>query len=282
MARSVGGGKGKRSPRSHRRRHSVAGTGAGGGVVGSSGDGGASFPSPSAASSGRRVNGRIRSRPGSVVSSVASSGLRSESDSGSVLRLYDDYRGEGGDRRQSQEGWGTTVRRVDVATLGEEDEDEDAGAVAGVKSRGGSRNDLVVGGDQLTRSRLAQVFEGAAYASSEGHVSRASPSSSTRRANASPPPRERDTGSPEPSWPWVAGVRRDSSSPLIGMENSLASESELGASETSDWDQVCDVCVVCVIVWCWGCFALLRVRPWPLSSMVRALLARLSFVVLSL
>ena len=83
------------------------------------------------------------------------------------------------------------------------------------------------------------MFEGAAYASSGGRVSRASASVSSSRPNASPPPAE---GSLEPRM-WVP-VRAESSPPL-GMENSLASGSELGASETSDWDQVCGCVLFC-------------------------------------
>lgn len=78
-----------------------------------------------------------------------------------------------------------------------------------------------------------QVFEGAAYASSDGRLSRASLASSSRQ-NASPPP---GAGGSLDHRAWVP-VRTESSPPL-GLENSLASGSELGASETSDWDQVC-------------------------------------------
>lgn len=66
--------------------------------------------------------------------------------------------------------------------------------------------------------------------------------SAATRQPASPPSGEAlvpPSGSPsELRWPFTALSRE--SSPLMGLESGLASESELGASEASDWDQVRD------------------------------------------
>ncbi|CBJ48607.1 hypothetical protein Esi_0039_0072 [Ectocarpus siliculosus] len=238
-----GGGSGsdgvQRRKELHQRRHSVSvpsripPSASGGLRLEGSGDGGVLRPT-SSASENRRAKGRVRSRPASMVSS----GISSESDTGSVVRLSDaaapGHVRDGG-------GWGNTARRFDSAFGFASDTSSGGGGGGG----GGGvesatpplrRKDLVVGGDH---QRLAQVFEGAAYASSEG---RASMSSSSRR-NASPPLGNSSpplgVGSPEMlAW---ATPRAGASPPLGGVGgSSLASGSEIEASETSDWDQDAD------------------------------------------
>ena len=111
-----GGGSGRRRP-GHNRRHSVSGPtrgvptgGSGGGVrLEGSGDGGVSRPSSSMKPPQQQQPRSIK--PGSMASSAASSGLRSESDTGSVVRLWED-----GERRQGQDVWGSgSSRRVEEA-----------------------------------------------------------------------------------------------------------------------------------------------------------------------
>lgn len=231
-----GSGGAERRKELHQRRHSasvpsrIPPSVSGGLRLEGSGDGGVLRPT-SSASENRRAKGRVRSRPASMVSS----GISSESDTGSVVRLSDaaahGHFREGG-------GWGSTVRRFDSAfdVANETSSTEGGGGGGGAESATPQfrRKDLVVGGDH---QRLAQVFEGAAYASSEGH---ASMSSSSRRiaspplGNSSPP---LGAGSPEMlAW---ATPRPGASPPLGGVGgSSLASGSEIEASETSDWDQV--------------------------------------------
>lgn len=78
-------------------------------------------------------------------------------------------------------------------------------------------------------------------------------STSTSAVIASPPlvraestQPQRSPGSPAKArWPWVSVST--GSSPLLGIEGTLASESDMGASETSDWDQVSRLPRVCCI-----------------------------------
>eukprot|EP00752_Nemacystus_decipiens_P012274 g10880.t1 len=247
------GSSGRKRP-GHSRRHSVSGPtrgfltggsgGGGGGGVRLDGGGAGGVcrapgsskpPPPPTPPQQQHLQQQPRNiKPGSMASSAASSGLRSESDTGSVVRLWED--GEG---RQGQDGWGSnSSRRVEEALRRASESpaagatDPAAGPAGGGYGSGSGRKDLVVGGDQLTKSRLAQVFEGAAYASSDGRASRASLSSS--RPHAPLPPAA--CSLEHRMWMPV----RSESSPPLGMENSLASGSELGASETSDWDQDTD------------------------------------------
>ncbi|CAM9241239.1 unnamed protein product, partial [Ectocarpus sp. 4 AP-2014] len=235
-----GGGSGsdgvQRRKELHQRRHSVSvpsriPLSASGGVrLEGSGNGTVLRPT-SSASENRRAKGRVRSRPGSMVSS----GISSESDTGSVVRLSD---AAAPGRLRDGGGWGSTARRFDSAfgLASDTSSGGGGGGGGGVESATPPlrRKDLVVGGDH---QRLAQVFEGAAYASSEGRVSM----SSSSRRNASPPLRN---SSPPPGvgplemW---ATPRPGASPPLGGVGgSSLASGSEIEASETSDWDQDTD------------------------------------------
>lgn len=236
-----GGGSGsdgvQRRKELHQRRHSVSvpsripPSASGGLRLEGSGDGGV-LRRTSSASENRRAKGRVRSRPASMVSS----GISSESDTGSVVRLSDaaapGHVRDGG-------GWGNTARRFDSA-IGFASDTSSGGA--GGAGGGGvesatpplRRKDLVVGGDH---QRLAQVFEGATYASSEGYVSM----SSSSRRNASPPLGNSSPplGAASPEMFAWATPRPGASPPLGGVGgSSLASGSEIEASETSDWDQV--------------------------------------------
>ncbi len=233
---------------SHVRRHSLSvatasggGGGGGGGVLEGSGDRGGCRSSrtclsrPSSAGGSRSAT---KSKPSSRRckslskhgSSMVSSGASSVSDTGSVVRLWDDHR-DGGTRRQSP---GATLRPAREAAEGAEP------AATAAADRAFGRSDMVVGVDQLSKSRLSHVFETAAHggSSEDAGARRGSPPTSQHRRGVSSPVRGADSLEP---WPWGA-AQPGSPSPL-GLENSLASGSDVEASDTSDWDQVCVLCV---------------------------------------
>lgn len=220
---------------------------------------------------------RVRSRKGgslSQASSLASCSFRSDSDTGSVVRLWEvgggampagaveesqSYRQRLAFDADAWRGDGLLMRRPRTA--------EPRGSVgygAGGDGRGsdpstststpGGRKRLSQEydrGDQLARPRPVHrpAFDGSAAAAAVAAASAETPArlagadawSPSRLQSPSPPSGEalmsRAGSQAEPRWPWVS--LSTESSPLIGLESGLASESELGASETSDWDQVC-------------------------------------------
>lgn len=82
----------------------------------------------------------------------------------------------------------------------------------------------------MTRAKLAQVFEGGSFASPGGDESGALPLA--ERLASFAPVVQAAPG----AWPWVASSTP--SSPPLGVGSNHASESDVGLSEASDWDQV--------------------------------------------
>ncbi|CAM9609103.1 unnamed protein product, partial [Laminaria digitata] len=253
--------------RSHRRRRSSGGVGqeprgscsgrrsggGGGGGGGGSGRGGISTPTPTrSAKRGGTGSGKARPSPVSRGSSAASSNLRSNSDTGSRQQSYDGN--NHGDFDDGGLAPGASLRRADSlgrrrrssygscgsggsggggggSGNGSSNGASPRGANKTLASGGAERISVGIGGEhRLTRSRLAQVFEGTALASTDCLVEKASPQS-PRELKARV---QKDRGDVQ-SWP--SAPLSTSSSPPLGRESGQASESEMGASEMSDWDQ---------------------------------------------
>ena len=292
--------------RSHRRRRSASGLGqtlrgrgggAGGGAGGSGCGGGGGGGSGGGTGRGevlasgvpargakRGGSGKGRSSPVSRGSSAASSNLRSDSDTGSVIRLWEDNRQDEGGQQQEQQqpqqgprsfdrdnsndvgdqdscgrppgapvlrragslgrprrssygscgsggsaagsgNGGASPRRGGRSPLG-------AGKTASSGGGSGERLSVGIGGEhRLTRSRLAQVFEGTALASPDCRVEEGSLDTPGELKARVQKDRALLQG-------WPSAPLSTSSSPPLGRESGQASESEMGASEMSDWDQV--------------------------------------------
>lgn len=237
--------------RSHRRRHSTVESGPV--LLGNGGS--AALGSGGPPSAERTPISKVTSRFSAHASPVASSSFRSDSDTGSVIRLWEEGARVGDRAQGGPHGDGKRMddlrRRRSANGSGDGGAGEN-GKVSGsnngsggyfsraapttrapsVGGRAGHGGGGVAGGDEPMQSRLSEVFEDVAVLAPPKEVAPKAPPSPVRGTHSSP--------AINPTKLWAVGrhLSADKSVPF-NFESFHASGSEFGASETSDWDQVC-------------------------------------------